>query len=230
MLCRPISSTYLNPSETNTPTGVPLPSRMALVAMVVPWNIRRTCEYATLFDLSISEMPDHEAAGRVVGCGGCLEEPHAPGGQVKQNNIGKGPTHVDCQGVFVHLRKPHSSTVSGRVPSRAGDRSRLVPLPDPLMPPGGYCDTSPRLRLQTLPTRPAACSMWPSASSRKPMRKGCPIIHGCKLSTIERPLSAPSSYISSKLSRSMVAYRSTVHLAVGHGHHVVQLQHDRQGE
>ena len=36
---RPISRTYLKPSVTNTPTRDPLFSKMALVAMVVPWKI-----------------------------------------------------------------------------------------------------------------------------------------------------------------------------------------------
>ena len=57
MLCRPISSTYLNPSDTSTPTGVPLPSRIALVAMVVPRKMRLTCEKATPFASSIRVTP-----------------------------------------------------------------------------------------------------------------------------------------------------------------------------
>src|SRR5512132_3372557 len=42
MSWRPISSTYLKPAVVTSAVGGVLPSRMALVAVVVPWKTRRT--------------------------------------------------------------------------------------------------------------------------------------------------------------------------------------------
>ena len=42
MSWRPISSTYLKPAVVTSAVGGVLPSRMALVAVVVPWNTRST--------------------------------------------------------------------------------------------------------------------------------------------------------------------------------------------
>ena len=54
---RPISSTNLNPSGTTSPTGEPLFSSMALVAMVVPWKTCLTWEGFTEFAASTSRSP-----------------------------------------------------------------------------------------------------------------------------------------------------------------------------
>ncbi len=42
MSWRPISSTYLNPAVVTSAVGGVLPSRIALVAVVVPWKTRST--------------------------------------------------------------------------------------------------------------------------------------------------------------------------------------------
>ena len=55
--CRPISSTNLKPSGTTSPTGEPLFSRMALVAMVVPWKTCLTCDARTELSASTSFSP-----------------------------------------------------------------------------------------------------------------------------------------------------------------------------
>src|SRR5205807_5711191 len=48
---------------------------------------------------------------------------------------------------------------------------------------------------------PAWAQMWSSTSSRCRMRQGWPMIHGCRCTTISRPVVAPSAYSPSNHSR-----------------------------
>ena len=67
-----------------------------------------------------------EAPGRVVGRGGGLVQPELAGGQIQQHDVGESSSHVDCQGVVIHVCPPSAQAPS---PTRLSPRPKCRNTP-----------------------------------------------------------------------------------------------------
>ena len=96
MSWRPISSTWRKPAVVTRAVRAPLPSRIRLVATVVPCSIRPTAPAPAPARSSARWMPVRKASdGSCVRGGGCLGAQHAGGGGVLHGDVGEGAADVD---------------------------------------------------------------------------------------------------------------------------------------
>src|ERR1700682_6463020 len=95
MSCRPISSTYLKPAVVTSAVGGVLPSRIALVAVVVPWKTRSTSAGGGAGKGQPLARGGDEAGGEVAGRRRRLRHPERAGGGVGERDVGEGPAHID---------------------------------------------------------------------------------------------------------------------------------------
>ncbi len=101
---RAIWSTCRKPSVVTSPTVAPLPSRIALVATVVPC---RTCGDSGPVDAGLlADLVDavQHPDGLVVGRGGGLGPPGGPGALVDEQHVGEGTADVDPEAIAHVLR------------------------------------------------------------------------------------------------------------------------------
>ena len=129
---RAIWSTCRKPSVVTSPTVAPLPSRIALVATVVPC---RTCAMAARSTPACSrdlvdavQHPD----GLVVRRGRRLGPPGGPGALVDQQHVGEGAADVDPEAIahfpaLLRWLSQMTAAARSRASSAASSPTRLAP-------------------------------------------------------------------------------------------------------
>ena len=93
---RPISSTYLKPAVVMSAAGAPLPSRIRLVAIVVPCSTRRDVGAGEARGLQHLGDAVAEAARGIVRRRRGLGAPDAARGRVQQRDVGERAARVDA--------------------------------------------------------------------------------------------------------------------------------------
>ena len=93
---RPISSTYLKPVVVMRAAGAPLPSRIRLVAMVVPCSTRTTSAPVRPAVFSTSTMPSPKPRDGSSGVDGVLAFHDPARGRIQQRDVGERAAGVDA--------------------------------------------------------------------------------------------------------------------------------------
>ena len=182
MSWRPISMTWRKPAVVTRAVRAPLPSRIRLVATVVPCSTRPMAEGMAPAASRASAHAGHEALRRIGRCAGDFRAPGLAGRGVGEGDVGEGAADIDGDG-------KRGGVAAGTPPPLEGGgwgeglraalsvRRGPSPLPPPSRGRGSPGRVVPRFTRSHRHTRAGGTPPPPAAPSAMPRSRPRPARH-----------------------------------------------------